>query len=90
MRPLCNGTAPFDSGMPIMLVGGFAQLGATSSVPRHRFDSNNQVIDNFSWKLNKHDVKVGFDFHRTTVQQFFDKYFRGRLKFTGDTLGSAP
>ncbi len=86
---LCNGTAPFDSGMPITLVGGFAQLGATSSVPRHRFDSNNQVLDNFSWKFNKHDVKVGFDFHRTTVQQYFDKYFRGRLKFTGDTLGSA-
>lgn len=84
----CNGTAPFDSGLPIMLVGGFAQLGATSSVPRHRFDSNNQVIDNFSWKLNKHDVKFGVDFHRTSVQQYFDKYFRGRLKFTGATLGS--
>ena len=42
-----------------------AQLGATSSVPRHRFDINNQVLDNFSWKMNKHDLKVGVDFHRT-------------------------
>ena len=84
---LCNGTAPFDSGMPIILVSGFAQLGATSSTPRHRFDSNNQVLDNFSWKMNKHDVKFGVDFHRTSIQQYFDKYFRGRLKFTGDTLG---
>ena len=83
----CNGTAPFDSGLPIVLVSGFAQLGATSSVPRHRFDSNNQIIDNFSWKVNKHDVKFGVDFHRTSIQQYFDKYFRGRLKFTGDTLG---
>jgi outer membrane receptor protein involved in Fe transport len=83
----CNGSGPFDSGLPIILVSGFAQLGATSSTPRHRFDSNSQVIDNFSWKLNQHDVKFGFDFHRTTVQQYFDKYFRGRLKFTGDTLG---
>ena len=41
---------------------GFAQLGATSRLPRHRFDSNNQLIDNFSWKFNKHDVKVGFRF----------------------------
>jgi hypothetical protein len=85
----CNGAAPFDSGMPITLVGGFAQLGATSSTPRHRFDSNNQVIDDFSWKIGRHDLKFGVDFHRTTVQQYFDKYFRGRLKFTGDTLGSA-
>lgn len=83
----CSGGGPFDSGMPIVLVSGFAQLGSTSSVPRHRFDTNNQVIDNFSWKLNKHDVKVGVDFHRTSIQQYFDKYFRGRLKFNGDATG---
>jgi len=70
-----------DSGLPIINTHGFAQLGATSSVPRHRFDSNNQVLDNFSWKVNKHDVKFGVDFHRTSVQQYFDKYFRGRLTF---------
>jgi Carboxypeptidase regulatory-like domain/TonB-dependent Receptor Plug Domain len=79
-----------DSGLPIILVNGLltpagsttsaAQLGATSSVPRHRFDSNNQVLDNFSWKINKHSVKFGVDFHRTSVQQYFDKYFRGRIK----------
>jgi Carboxypeptidase regulatory-like domain/TonB-dependent Receptor Plug Domain len=84
----CNNTSPFDSGLPITLVGGFAQLGATSSVPRHRFDSNNQVLDNFSWKLNGHDVKVGVDFHRTSVQQYFDKYFRGRIQFDGSTTGT--
>jgi outer membrane receptor protein involved in Fe transport len=86
---LNTGTGPADSGLPIILVGSFAQLGATSSVPRHRVDSNNQVIDNFSWKINKHDVKFGVDYHRTSIQQYFDKYFRGRLKFNGDTLGSA-
>src|SRR6266853_1095328 len=85
----CNG-GPFDSGLPIILVSGVAQLGATSSVPRHRFDSNNQILDNFSWKIGKHDVKFGADFHRTSVQQYFDKYFRGRLKFsdTFDTSGN--
>jgi len=79
---LCNG-GPSDSGMPIVLVSGFAQLGSTSSVPRHRFDSNNQVLDNFSWKINKHDLKFGANFYRTSIQQYFDKYFRGRLKFDG-------
>jgi outer membrane receptor protein involved in Fe transport len=91
---LCNGAAPFDSGLPIILVGdstigSAAQLGATSSLPRHRVDSNNQVLDSFSWKLNKHDVKFGFDYHRTSIQQYFDKYFRGRLKFDGSTTGNA-
>jgi hypothetical protein len=78
-----------DSGLPIIQVSGLtptgngsaAQLGATSSVPRHRFDSNNQILDNFSWKINKHSLKFGVDFHRTSVEQYFDKYFRGRLRF---------
>jgi hypothetical protein len=87
---LNTGTGAADQGLPIILVGSFAQLGATSSVPRHRVDSNNQVIDNFSWKVGRHDIKFGVDFHRTSVQQYFDKYFRGRLKFTGHTTMIAP
>lgn len=90
----CSESGFSDSGMPIIQVGGVtnpnapgiapfsvAQLGANSSVPRHRFDINNQLIDNFSWKLNKHEVKFGFEFHRTTIEQYIGKYFRGRLSF---------
>ncbi len=78
----CNGTAPYDSGLPVMTVGGVAQLGANGGDPRDRIDSNDQVIDNFSWKLNKHDVKFGFDFYRTTVTQpDYDRNFRGKLEF---------
>ncbi len=87
---LNTGTGAANQGLPIILVSGVAQLGATSSVPRHRVDSNNQVIDNFSWTTGKHTVKFGVDFHRTTVQQYFDKYFRGRLSFTGHTEEIAP
>jgi hypothetical protein len=77
----CSGSGPADSGLPIILAGSFAQVGATSSVPRHRVDSNNQLIDGFSWILGKHAMKFGFEFRRTSVEQFFDKYFRGKLSF---------
>ena len=77
----CSGSGPADSGLPIILVGSFAQLGATSSVPRQRYDSNNQLIDGFSWNLGKHAMKFGFEFRRTSVTQYFDKYFRGKLSF---------
>jgi hypothetical protein len=80
---LNTGTGLADAGLPDIFVGSFAQLGANSGDSRHRVDSNIQVIDDFRWKLNKHDVKFGFDFHRTTVQQYLDKYFRGKLKFSG-------
>lgn len=85
----CQGGGPHDSGLPILLVSVtptgassfFAQPGTTSGDPRHRVDSNNQFIDNFSWKAGKHDVKAGFEFRRTSIQQYLNKYFRGRLKF---------
>jgi hypothetical protein len=88
--PTCSGSGPADSGLPIILVSFtpsgatsfFAQPGANSTVPRHRVDTNNQLIDGFSWKINKHDLKFGFEFRRTSVQQYLDKYFRGRLRFT--------
>jgi hypothetical protein len=90
---LCNVPVTFGTchsqGLPIILLsptptggsGFFSQLGATSGDPRQRVDTNTQLIDSFSWKLNKHDVKFGGEFHRTSIQQRFDKYSRGRLRF---------
>jgi hypothetical protein len=90
---LCNVPASFagcsSSGLPILLVsatpnGGsafFSQVGATSGDPRHRVDTNNQAIDSFSWKINKHDVKFGGEFRRTSIEQYLNKYSRGRLRF---------
>jgi len=79
-----------SSGLPIVLLSPtptgassfFSQLGATSGDPRQRVDTNNQFIESFSWKLNKHDLKFGGDFHRTSIQQRFDKYSRGRVRFS--------
>jgi len=84
----CQGSGVRDSGLPILLVATtptgssfFAQPGATSGDPRARVDTNNQFIENFSWKLGKNDLKAGFEFRRTSIKQYFNKYFRGRLKF---------
>jgi len=78
---LITGTGLADEGLPIISVGDFAQLGTTSGDPRGRVDTNDQLLDNFSWKMNKHDLKFGFEYRRTTIKQYFDKYFRGKLTF---------
>src|ERR1043165_6073769 len=73
-----------DFGLPQIRIQderGIANIGSTLSVPRARVDSNYQVIDNFSWKLARHDLKFGYEFRRTTVNQFFDAGYRGRLDF---------
>jgi outer membrane receptor protein involved in Fe transport len=79
------GTSGGDLGLPRINVGIFPQLGASSSDPRHRVDSNWHYIDNISWKKGKHDIKFGYEFRRTTVSQIFDVNFRGILKFNADT-----
>jgi hypothetical protein len=90
---LCNTPMTFgtchSSGLPILLVAPtptgssafFSQVGATSGDPRHRVDTNNQIIDSFAWKIGKHDVKFGGEFRRTSIEQYINKYSRGRLRF---------
>jgi outer membrane receptor protein involved in Fe transport len=85
-------TNPRDFGLPTIKVGGLASLGSSGfSNPRNRVDSNWQFFDNFSWKLNRHDLKFGYEFRRTTVNSFNDLNERGTLEFDGleDFLGGA-
>ncbi|HEX8814988.1 MAG TPA: TonB-dependent receptor [Terriglobales bacterium] len=79
----CTGSQASNGGLPDIFINGsgFSQLGANSSTPRHRIDTNNQAIDNFSWKIGSHDVKFGGVYYRTSISQYFDHWFRGRLKF---------
>ncbi len=78
---LDTGVGPQDYGLPKITVGEYTSIGATDSDPRGRTDENWQFIDNFSWKLNKHALKFGYEFRRTTVAQYFDENFRGSLTF---------
>jgi hypothetical protein len=76
-------TSPFDFGLPKITVasGGFSVIGATTSIPRSRVDSNWHFIDNYSWKAGRHDIKFGYEFRRTTIQLIQDNTYRGKLTF---------
>src|SRR6202790_834570 len=76
-----NNGNPYNFGMPVILVSGLAQLGADKADPRQRVDTNWHYIDNISWKSGKHDIKFGYEFRRTSVSQFFNRTFRGKLQF---------
>jgi len=73
-----------DFGLPTIKVGGgLASLGSSAFAnPRNRVDSNWQAFDNFTWNLNRHAIKFGFEFRRTTVDSFNDLNERGTLKFS--------
>jgi hypothetical protein len=79
---------PQDFGLPFIRIrndpdfgSSLASLGATLSVPRARVDTNWHFIDSLSWKLTRHDIKMGYEFRRTFINAFFDAGYRGRLDF---------
>ena len=84
---LNNGTTNSrDFGLPFIRIredpiGNIASIGSNLSLPRARVDKNIHFIDNFSWKVNAHDTKMGYEFRRTDVDAFFDAGYRGRLDF---------
>ena len=76
-----TGVGNYDGGLPATTVAGFSQIGATSSIPRNRVDTNWHFVDNYSWKSGKHDVKFGYEFRRTSILHVIDHNFRGTLDF---------
>ena len=81
---LNTGVGAYESGLPVINVADFSKIGATEGVPRNRVDSNWHFLDNYSWKFGRHDLKLGYEFRRTTITQRFEHSFRGSLSF--DTL----
>ena len=78
---LNTGVSSYDYGLPAITMGSFSQIGATSSVPRNRVDTNWHFVDNYSWKTGRHDVKMGYEFRRTSILHVIDHNFRGTLDF---------
>lgn len=88
-----------DFGLPVIRIrtdpslgSSIEPIGSNLSLPRGRIATNTQLIDNFSWKVNKHDFKVGYEFRRTFVNAFFDAGYRGRIDFASlsDFLAGLP
>jgi outer membrane receptor protein involved in Fe transport len=80
---LNTNVGPQDYGLPlIQLRDGTSGLGATNSIPRHRYDTNWQYFTNVSYNSGKHNDKFGFEFRRTTINQFYDLGYRSRLRFS--------
>jgi hypothetical protein len=72
---------PNDTGLPEIQVAGYATIGANTSVPRGRIDTNWQYFANASYNTGRSNWKWGYEFRRTFVNGFFDNDYRGKLEF---------
>jgi hypothetical protein len=87
------GSSSRDYGLPLIKFGdGTASIGANSSVPRGRVDTNWQFFNNTSYTHGNHNFKFGYEFRRTFVNGFFDSNYRGKLSFSSfdDFLAGMP
>lgn len=92
-------TNPRDFGLPFIRIrndpslgSAIAPIGSNLSLPRGRIDTNYQLLDNYSIKFTRHDVKFGVEYRRTFVNGFFDAGYRGRIDFASlqDFLNGVP
>ena len=92
LNTLPTGTGDQDFGLPLIGVGGYSSIGANTTVPRGRVDTNWQYFTNASWTKGSNSFKFGYEFRRTFVNGFFDNGVRGRLSFSdlGSFLAGIP
>jgi outer membrane receptor protein involved in Fe transport len=80
---LNTGATAQNFGLPTISISGISGLGSNSSNPRGRTDQNWQFNGNLTWIRGRHSWKWGYEFRRTTVDEFFNAGQRATLAFSG-------
>ena len=57
-----------------------------AGVPRQRVDTNWHFIDNYSWKIGRHDLKFGYEFRRTSINIIAEQQFPRQAKLSLTSL----
>ena len=78
---LDTGVGAQDYGLPQFRITGYAPIGTNASVPRGRTDVNLHTVLALSYSLGPHNLKMGYEFRRTSVDAYFDAGYRGVLNF---------
>lgn len=97
-RPRINNGEALDFNSkagPAITVSGCCFLGGVSFLPILENDSRLQFADNFSYIRGSHNIKIGFDYNRSHVDQIFRGNWRGVYIFNtiqnfADNLNGKP
>ena len=72
--------SPFDNA-PNLNITGFDQTGRTP--PEGRNDITGQIGDNLAWVKGKHEMKVGGEFRKIQLNEFYWRKAQGSFSFNG-------
>jgi hypothetical protein len=86
-------STPQPASWGIPAVGGFndglSGFGATTSSPFLLDDETFQLVDNFSWTLGRHALRMGVDLRRDHYDYTGNEFSRGQFLFEG-TMTAPP
>ena len=83
-------TGAQTGGLPTITVTGFVSLGAPTNVPRGRFSSAYQYVDNLTLSAGPHTFKFGGEYRRAIINSVNDVNARGRLNFSSPDTNPTP
>ena len=72
--------SPFKTA-PKLQISGFDSTGSTP--PEGRNDITGQISDNVSWVKGKHQFKIGGEFRKIQLNEFYHRNAQGNFKFNG-------
>jgi hypothetical protein len=74
---------PLYWGVPNIGITGLSGLGEESDAPFINNDTTFQIVDNFTWSLGEHSIKIGGELRRVRYDQIGGVVTRGRFAFDG-------
>lgn len=74
-------TEAYLKGAPATTINGFTPVGVTN--PLGRIDTTGHLVDNLSYTLGRHQLKIGGEYRRANLDVFYDTDKRGRFLFDG-------
>ncbi|MBL8238150.1 MAG: carboxypeptidase regulatory-like domain-containing protein [Bryobacterales bacterium] len=74
-------TEAYLRGTPTTTINGFTPVGSTQ--PLGRIDTTGHLVDNLSYTVGKHQLKIGGEYRRALLDVFYDTDKRGRFVFDG-------
>lgn len=74
-------TESYLRGAPTTTINGFTPVGVTQ--PLGRIDTTGHLVDNLSYTVGRHQLKIGGEYRRALLDVFYDTNKRGRFLFDG-------
>ena len=77
-----SNVTPREQNLPIFSPASYLGVGQTRSLPLYRRENTFQELDNLTWTLGLHTLKIGADFRRRQLTIYQTNQGNGRFNFS--------